>query len=58
MDELTSSRERTVAVSERVDIDGTPELFLTIENTVEDRLYAYVRLLRTKQVLCKARDDH
>ncbi len=48
--------EDTMAVSEQRGEDGTKELFLTIENTVEDRVRAYTRMLRKKQVLRKSRE--
>jgi ribosomal protein L17 len=48
--------EGTVAVNEQRGEDGQKELFLTIENTIEDRAEAYVRLLRKRQVLRKARE--
>jgi hypothetical protein len=47
--------EGTMAVIEQHGEDGSSELFLTIENTVEDRVRAYTRLLRKKQVLRKSR---
>ena len=49
------ANEGTMAVSEQRSEDGSSELFLTIENTVEDRVRAYTRLLRKKQVLSKSR---
>lgn len=48
--------EGTIAVGEQRGEDGTQELFLTIENTVEDRVRAYTRLLRKKQVLRQSRE--
>lgn len=48
------ANEGTTTVSEQRGEDGTKELFLTIENTVEDRVRAYTRLLRKKQVLRKS----
>ncbi len=55
--DLLSARanEGNVAVNEQRGEDGTKELFLTIENTVEDRVRTYTRLLRKKQVLRKSR---
>ena len=57
--ELLQARaaEGTVAVSEERGEDGTKELFLTIENSIEDRVRAYTRLLRKRQVLRKSRED-
>lgn len=52
---LARASEGTVAVNEQRAEDGTKELFLTIENTIEDRAEAYVRMLRKRQVLKKAR---
>jgi ribosomal protein L17 len=49
------ANEGTTTVSEQRGEDGTKELFLTIENTVEDRVRAYTRLLRKNQVLRKSR---
>ncbi|MCD6075291.1 MAG: hypothetical protein K0Q70_2174 [Rhodospirillales bacterium] len=49
------ANEGTMAVGEQRGEDGMKELFLTIENTVEDRVRAYTRLLRKKQVLRKSR---
>jgi hypothetical protein len=49
--------EGTMAVNEQRGEDGTKELILTIENTIEDRVRAYTRLLRKHQVLKKARDS-
>jgi hypothetical protein len=45
------ANEGTTAVGEQLGDDGTKELYLTIENTVEDRVRAYTRLLRKQQVL-------
>ncbi len=50
------ANEGATALSEQQGEDGTKELFLTIENTVEDRVRAYTRLLRKKQVLRKSRE--
>ena len=49
------ANEGTTAVGEQIGEDGTQELFLTIENTVEYRVRAYTRLLRKKQVLRQSR---
>jgi hypothetical protein len=49
------ANEGTMAVNEQRAEDGSPELFLTIENTVEDRVRAYTRLLRKSNVLRKSR---
>lgn len=57
MDDTTSTGERTVAVVERNSADGPTELFLTIENTIEDRVNTYTRLMRMKQVLRKSRGE-
>lgn len=56
MDEpVSTNRERTTVVVERATADGPKELFLTIENTIEDRVNAYTRLLRMRQILRKSR---
>ena len=36
-------------------VTGSTELFLTIENAIEDRVRTYRQLLRMKQVLADAR---
>ena len=54
-DPTSLSGERMVAVVERKGADGVAELYLTIENTIEDRVHAYTRLLRMKHVLRKSR---
>ena len=50
-----SATDGTMAVNVQHTEAGAKELFLTIENTVEDRVRAYTRLLRKQQVLRKSR---
>ena len=54
MDDRASSNERTVAVVQNPGDGEPPEMFLTIENTIEDRVRAYSRLVRMKQILKKS----
>lgn len=54
MDDRASSNERTVAVVQNHGDGEPPEMFLTIENTIEDRVRAYSRLVRMKQILKKS----
>ncbi len=54
MDERTQSGERTGALVESEGEGGTLELFLTIENAIEDRVRTYSRLMRMKHILKKS----
>lgn len=54
MDDRAPSSEHTVAVVQNQGDGEPPELFLTIENTIEDRVRAYSRLVRMKQILKKS----
>jgi hypothetical protein len=47
--------DNIVSMGEQSGADGQTELFLTIENTIEDRAKAYMRLLRMRQVVRKSR---
>jgi hypothetical protein len=49
------SGEGSISLTKETNLDGSSELFLIIENTVEDRVRAYTRLLRKRQVLNKAK---
>lgn len=55
MDDRTPSIERTVAVVQSEGEGEPPEMFLTIENSIEDRVRAYSRMVRMRQVLKKTR---
>jgi hypothetical protein len=54
-DDQVGSGEGRVSLTKETSPDGSSELFLIIENTVEDRVRAYTRLLRKRQVLKKAK---
>ena len=55
MDDRTPSIERTVVVVQSEGEGEPPEMFLTIENSIEDRVRAYSRMVRMRQVLKKTR---
>jgi len=54
-DDQVGSGEGNVSLTKETNPNGSSELFLIIENTVEDRVRAYTRLLRKQQVLKKAK---
>ena len=55
VDDRTPSIERTVAIVQSEGEGEPPEMFLTIENSIEDRVRAYSRMVRMRQVLKKTR---
>ena len=55
--ERSSFGERMVALTMREPESGSAEVVLTIENAIEDRVRAYSRLMRMKEILRKARGE-
>ena len=55
MNDGTQSGERTVAVVQSRSEGEPPEMVLTIENTLEDRVRAYSQMARMRQILRKSR---